>query len=226
MVAVATGCWLLCNARVDPHLSAGCIPTHMHALRTPMHTMLVRAHHHSCLDPPHWPAYAHNLRVLTSHLQLEAVEILPNGAPCNKTITSMMEGMKKEILEMIDYLDVLKMWIQLNIPAIQDQKVLGVTVKEEIAEMLQGGKHSGLAVCDNMTKYFATRGKLVSKVLKYPGAQDYLTAVQELDDKEHVLLDSMCLDLRNNYAIIYDMIIKNFDKICKQTREEVYKRMY
>jgi proteasome activator subunit 3 (PA28 gamma) len=64
-----------------------------------------------------------------------------------------------------------------------------------------------------MTKYFVTRAKLVSKVLKYPNIQDYRQSVVEVDEKEFINLRMCCMDLRNNYAILHDMIMKNLEKI-------------
>jgi len=64
-----------------------------------------------------------------------------------------------------------------------------------------------------MTKYFVTRAKLVSKCLKYPGVQDYQESIMELDEKEYIDLKLAYKELRNNYAILYDMITKNLEKI-------------
>ena len=77
-----------------------------------------------------------------------------------------------------------------------------------------------------MTKYFVTRAKLVTKViwnlvwflkefqvLKHPNIQDYRQCVIELDDKEFINLKYCTLDLRNNYAILHDIITKNLEKL-------------
>ena len=53
------------------------------------------------------------------------------------------------------------------------------------------------------------------KLIKYPGVSDYLHAVAELDEKEYANLRLCMMDLRNNYAILHDMILKNIDKILK-----------
>ena len=60
-----------------------------------------------------------------------------------------------------------------------------------------------------------TRGKLVSRIAKYPGLQDYAKSVQEVDRRERVNLCLSLLDLRNNYFILFDSITKNMDKIKK-----------
>ena len=66
-----------------------------------------------------------------------------------------------------------------------------------------------------INKYFMTRGKLVSRLGKYPGVKDYAMSIQEVDRRERVNLCLSLHDLRNNYFILYDSITKNLDKIKK-----------
>ena len=70
-----------------------------------------------------------------------------------------------------------------------------------------------------IAKYHITRAKLICKCHKYPGILDYQGAVCELDQKEYVNMRLTLLDLRNNYAILYDLITKNLEKI-KNPRNE------
>lgn len=65
------------------------------------------------------------------------------------------------------------MWIQLNIPKISDGNNFGVGVQEEIVAMLKSGRASGMNVLDSTIKYYATRAKLVTKIVKYPRLDDY-----------------------------------------------------
>jgi len=133
--------------------------------------------------------------------------------PTNKVILEMLGLLKKEVLELIETINTVKIWIQLNIPKIEDGNNFGVSIQEETVSELGRAEDSGFSVLENMTKYFVTRAKLVSKIIKYPGVEDYRQSVIELDEKEFVNLKLCCLDLRNNYAILYDMITKNLEKI-------------
>jgi proteasome activator subunit 3 (PA28 gamma) len=101
----------------------------------------------------------------------------------------------------------------LNIPRIEDGNNFGVSIQEETVSELGRSEDAGFAVLETMTKYFVTRAKLVSRVVKYPDIEDYRQSVIELDEKEYINLRLCCLDLRNNYAILYDMISKNLEKI-------------
>jgi len=55
--------------------------------------------------------------------------------------------------------------------------------------------------------------------LKYPGVQDYRASVQELDEKEFIDLKNGCREMRNLYAILFDIISKNWEKIRKPRTE-------
>jgi len=133
--------------------------------------------------------------------------------PANKFIVDLLVPLKQEILELIETLNAIKMWIQLNIPRIEDGNNFGVSIQEETVNELSRSEEAGFAVLETMTKYYVTRAKLVSKILKYPDVEDYRRSVLELDEKEYINLRLCLLDLRNNYASLYDMITKNLEKL-------------
>ncbi|CAM9683840.1 unnamed protein product [Heterosigma akashiwo] len=66
-----------------------------------------------------------------------------------------------------------------------------------------------------MNKYFQTRAKLVTKILRHPNIMDFRQAVLECDEMEYVNLKITALDLRNNYIIMYDLLHKNLERILK-----------
>jgi len=133
--------------------------------------------------------------------------------PSNEILCELMAVLKKEILGLIEMINTVKIWIQLNIPRIEDGNNFGVSIQEETVNELSRAEDSGFAVLESMTKYFVTRAKLISKVVKYPTIEDYQQSVLELDEKEYINLRLCALDLRNNYTILHDMIIKNLEKL-------------
>merc|ERR1711904_172090 len=103
-------------------------------------------------------------------LVLEDFKPLPDGAcgaPSNKVIKDMIEIVKGQIDSMVLHLDKLKIFINLNIPKIEDGNNFGVNVQEVIADMLKSGKDSALAFIGELPKYFQVRAKLISKALKF-----------------------------------------------------------
>jgi len=133
--------------------------------------------------------------------------------PTNAAVFEVVEAMKKEILELIEMINTVKVWIQLNIPRIEDGNNFGVSIQEDTVNELGRAEDSGFSVLESITKYYVTRAKLVTKALKHPNISDYRQSVLELDEKELINLRLCCLDLRNNYAILHDMITKNMEKL-------------
>eukprot|EP00121_Abeoforma_whisleri_P002313 Awhi_evm1s2070 len=120
-----------------------------------------------------------------------------------------------EILQLIEFCNALKIWIQLNIPRIEDGNNFGVSIQEDAVNELARAEDSGFTILESITKYYVSRGKIISKVIKYPQIEDYRQSVVELDEKEYINLRLCCIDLRNNYAILHDLITKNVEKIKK-----------
>ncbi|KAK3102885.1 hypothetical protein FSP39_014678 [Pinctada imbricata] len=144
------------------------------------------------------------------------VMILPNGpAPCNKKLVTLAERIKPLIRELIDHANMLKMWIAFLIPKIEDGNNFGVSVQEDTMGEARQVESEAASYLDQVSRYFITRAKLVSKVAKYPHIEDYRQSVRELDEKEYVSLRLICCELRNHYASLHDMVMKNIDKIKK-----------
>lgn len=71
------------------------------------------------------------------------------------------------------------------------------------------------AFFDQISRYFISRAKIVSKVAKYPHIEDYRRAVQELDEKEFLSLWLVVCEVRNRYSSLHDIVIKNLEKLKK-----------
>uniref|UniRef100_A0A6U5BLX5 Proteasome activator PA28 C-terminal domain-containing protein n=1 Tax=Hemiselmis andersenii TaxID=464988 RepID=A0A6U5BLX5_HEMAN len=142
-------------------------------------------------------------------------DLLKSEAVCevNDFVVSQQNLLKKEIQICLSHVTKVKIWIQLNIPKVEDGNNFGVSVQEETVNELSRAEDTSFALLDSMNKYFMTRAKLVSRVVKYPGLRDYTVSVQEIDRKERINMSLSLNDLRNNYAIMYDTITKNLEKI-------------
>eukprot|EP00753_Platysulcus_tardus_P013813 PLAT3867.4.p1 GENE.PLAT3867.4~~PLAT3867.4.p1 ORF type:complete len:310 (+),score=126.11 PLAT3867.4:129-932(+) len=138
--------------------------------------------------------------------------VLPD-VPSNARLVALIRLLKARVLESIEMLATLKVWIQLLIPRIEDGNNFGVGVQEETVQELSSVEEGGFRILENMTKYFASRARLVSKYLKYPMVHDYRQAVLECDQMQWISLRLCALDTRNNFATMYDMLLKNVDKI-------------
>lgn len=147
------------------------------------------------------------------------IEKSASHLPSNFAVLTVMRLLKANILEFIENLTTVKIWIQLNIPRIEDGNNFGVTIQEETLSELGRAEESAFATLEHGPKYFLMRAKYITKSLKYPGIADYRNAIYELDEKEYINMCITIKELRNNYSILHDMISKNWDKIRKPRSE-------
>lgn len=134
--------------------------------------------------------------------------------PCNQAIKHFHTTvLKPEVRRAIECANAVKVWIQLNIPQISTGDNFGVEVQQEALEEFTRAENSGLTILDQMMKYYCNRAKLTSKVLKYPNVHDYRQAIIELDTKEQLATKLCIMDVRNTYATLHDVVMKNYEKL-------------
>ncbi|XP_063237946.1 proteasome activator complex subunit 3 isoform X2 [Bacillus rossius redtenbacheri] len=144
------------------------------------------------------------------------VMALPSGSVlCNKNLTDMVALVKPHIRKLIEDANLLKMWISFMIPKIEDGNNFGVSIQEDTLAEVQSVESEAAAFFDQISRYFVSRGKIISKVAKYPHIEDYRRAVSELDEKEYVSLWLVMCEIRNRYCTLHDIVIKNLEKIKK-----------
>lgn len=72
----------------------------------------------------------------------------------------------------------LKMWISFMIPKIEDGNNFGVSIQEDTLAEVQSVESEAAAFFDQISRYFISRAKILSKVAKYPHIDDYRRAVR------------------------------------------------
>ncbi|XP_044521159.1 proteasome activator complex subunit 1 isoform X2 [Gracilinanus agilis] len=121
---------------------------------------------------------------------------------CNEKIVALLARLKPEIKDVKEQLNLVSMWLQLQVPRIEDGNNFGVAVQLD-------GFHT------QISKYFSERGDAVAKAAKQPHVGDYRQLVHELDEAQYGETRLMVMEIRNTYAVLYDIILKNFEKIKK-----------
>uniref|UniRef100_A0A1A8J8Y9 Proteasome activator complex subunit 1 n=1 Tax=Nothobranchius kuhntae TaxID=321403 RepID=A0A1A8J8Y9_NOTKU len=142
------------------------------------------------------------------------------GPPCgpiysNERVESLLKEVKPEIQTLKEKLNTVSMWVQLQIPRIEDGNNFGVAVQEKVFELLTNTRTKIEAFQTQISKYYSERGDAVSKASKQPHVGDYRQLVHELDQYQYCELRLVVLDIRNTYAALFDIINKNYDKIKK-----------
>lgn len=135
--------------------------------------------------------------------------------PSNKSLTEIIKILKPNIKQLIEDTNALKMWVSLLIPKIEDGNNFGVSVQEDTLAEIQQVEVESANYLEQVSRYYAARGKLVTKVVKYPFIEDYRRAVEELDERQYLSMSLTMHEIRNRYSTLHDIVIKNFDKIKK-----------
>lgn len=73
--------------------------------------------------------------------------------------------MRKELEEFVKTSSSIKLFIEMNIPKIEDGNNFGVAVQESILSQLSRIIDNAMKLSESSTRFWAYRGKLVSKVL-------------------------------------------------------------
>ena len=105
------------------------------------------------------------------------------------------------------------------IPKMEDGNNFGVAVQEEVNNALDEVESHTYNVLEGCQKYHQIRAKYVEKTIKHPHIDDFRRAIVERDQMEWMSRRSAIIDLRNNYATLFDMITKNLDKVTKPKGE-------
>ncbi|KIY67499.1 proteasome activator pa28, REG alpha/beta subunit [Cylindrobasidium torrendii FP15055 ss-10] len=131
----------------------------------------------------------------------------------NKQTIDLHEHLKRECEEFNISLDVVKLWITLTMPKIEDGDNFGVQVQEECLSELHRSQESVYNLRDVGRQDYLARAKICSKLIKYPNVEDYTMALREHDEKQLYFARQHLIDLRNLYASLMDLLQKNITKL-------------
>ncbi|KAN0047993.1 hypothetical protein ACTA71_002384 [Dictyostelium dimigraforme] len=131
----------------------------------------------------------------------------------NHVIVETHQKFKKAYIELIEIFSVIRGWISLNIPRIEDGNNFGVDVQEDIITQITKLEEVYTSLLDGSENYFASRASLIKKILKHKDIEAYRYSLAQVDEKEFIRFSFSYFDLANNYATTYSLIVKNFSKL-------------
>jgi len=146
--------------------------------------------------------------------------------PCNKKLVKLIDLIKPEVKDMIETCEKIQTWIQLLIPRIEDGNNFGVSIQEEVLNEVHRIQSESVNYLDAVSRYFMTRGKIITKFIKYPFLDDYRRAIKEVDEKEYMSLQFSLNEIKTHYMLILDVVSKNYDKIKKPRSSSNIDSMY
>ncbi|KAG8515738.1 Proteasome activator complex subunit 3 [Galemys pyrenaicus] len=143
--------------------------------------------------------------------------VLPGGEGqllrSNQHLVELIEQVKPEIELLREKCNTVRMWVQLLIPKVEDGNNFGVSIQEDTVDQLWTVESTAASYLRRFSTYYNTRAKLVSKIVKYPQVEDYRRTVAEVDENEYLSIRQILLHVRNQYATLHDVILKNIEKI-------------
>lgn len=130
-------------------------------------------------------------------------------------LTKAFTELRAEWDELIELTDALKMYINLQMPQIEDGDTFGVSIQEEALNEIVRTQDSAYNLLATPFTYHSARGDLAAKLVRFPGVKDYEEALREHDQKTLYRLKMHWTDVRNMYAVVWDILQKNIGKISK-----------
>ncbi|KAN0100447.1 Proteasome activator pa28 [Tylopilus felleus] len=137
----------------------------------------------------------------------------PELVHANKHILKLQETIKAECAQLSDSCDKVKLWVNLTMPKIEDGDNFGVQIQEEVLSELLRSQESAYNIRDSVRQNYLARAKICSKLIKYPNIEDYTLGLKEHDEKQLFFARQNLTDIRNVYAVMTDILLKNMAKI-------------
>jgi hypothetical protein len=125
----------------------------------------------------------------------------------------MRKTAKDESKKFIFYLNILRSWITLNSPKIEDGNNFGVAIQQEILAKIDFLEDSASTFLVSEIKHLSEKGDFSKKINKHPNILEYKQAKEEFIEYSDFTLKLYVKNLYDNYNILYDLISKNLEKI-------------
>uniref|UniRef100_A0A914H0W3 Proteasome activator complex subunit 3 n=1 Tax=Globodera rostochiensis TaxID=31243 RepID=A0A914H0W3_GLORO len=145
---------------------------------------------------------------------------------CNEKLAELIDELRPLLHEAIEDVNKVKVWIQFLIPKIEDGNNFGVSIQEECLNETRNVEAEVAGFISQISRYFASRARIATKIAKYPHVEDYRRAMLDTDEKAFINIRLVIIEMRNHFARLYDLLMKNIDKIKKPRTSHAENMMY
>lgn len=125
----------------------------------------------------------------------------------------MLVFLKKEVKECVVLCSSIKMWITLKIPRMEDGNDFGVAIQEECVDTISEVEDEAYSILDSISNYHTTRGNYIVQMVTNPSVMDYAKCISQVDETQFFNARLSIQSFRNNYALLYDLVTKNLEKL-------------
>lgn len=133
--------------------------------------------------------------------------------PCNAAIKQIEEKLRPFAEHLTEVSSVLKLWVIVHVPRVEDGHNFGVSVQEEVLNEVSGNIETEVHFAETLQDYYLTRAHMVKRILKYPHIEDYRDSVRMLDEKQFTTLRWQALTYRECYVKMHRKVTLNIDKV-------------
>eukprot|EP01101_Sappina_pedata_P007417 TRINITY_DN3918_c0_g1_i1.p1 TRINITY_DN3918_c0_g1~~TRINITY_DN3918_c0_g1_i1.p1 ORF type:complete len:253 (+),score=88.52 TRINITY_DN3918_c0_g1_i1:54-761(+) len=133
----------------------------------------------------------------------------------NTVLLEMMRIVKSEIMDLVELIRAVRVWVRINVPQIEDGNNFGVEVQMETYSGLYTIENHAMGIVKGFREYYLIRARLVAKSKEYPQIEDYVKAIRDIDDRQYFSMRLAAMEMRNSFASGHDLVVKNLEKIKK-----------
>ena len=152
------------------------------------------------------------------------VHPITSPIPPHPLLTTLLPYLHSSLSQLVTHLSALKLHLQLLIPPIDDSPAFGVEIVEETIAELARHEDAAFTTLERIPAYANSRARVLSKVVKWPGVEDYHAAVGELDEGMWLDVRAGLVEVREAYTAVWDMWTKNEERLRDPTGEK-YRHM-
>lgn len=131
----------------------------------------------------------------------------------NTKVYDLAKLLKPVILSLYDNCVLLRNWIVLLVPKVEDGNNFGVEVQETCLAQLKQTEIEMLMLIEEQAAYHLERAAIISKISTNSEIMDYKQYIYDADQRHCRKLQDAALTLRSNYNKLYRTITQNYDKI-------------
>ncbi|KAI8917603.1 proteasome activator pa28 [Powellomyces hirtus] len=133
--------------------------------------------------------------------------------PVNSAATHLLAILKPEVIHMAELCGKVKTWLQLKRSGLCKSRILESAIYDALVSELIVAEDAAMGILRSLRDYHVERATLCTKLIAHPNVNDYVEAINELDEMECLHLRKTLGDLALNYALLYNRMHQNLGEV-------------
>lgn len=136
---------------------------------------------------------------------------LPPPCPANKRLIELENELLSILRQQIIDAEQIRLMIHLLVPPIECGNNFGTAVQDAVLKSISNCERTAINHLSRIDQM--DRAKIVTKIQKHPAVDDFKYHLLTHDQKVLAKLLQNATEARNNYMVVYDMVIKNWHRL-------------